>query len=119
MFTRLLHDPGHAQLVHLRHGEHLHPQQLQDVAEDGHKQRALCRRADRHTGQVWTGGLTAQLDPRPSDRCRPDPGPTHTAPSRRSMEEQESVKQGGTDWNQEAELTFDLSSQVDRGRSLP
>ena len=30
--TRLLHDPGDAELIYLRHGKHLHTQKLQDVA---------------------------------------------------------------------------------------
>jgi len=33
--TCLLHDSGHAELIHLRHGEHLHTQLLQDEADGG------------------------------------------------------------------------------------
>lgn len=34
VITCFLHDAGHAELIHLTHGEGLHPQHLQDVAEE-------------------------------------------------------------------------------------
>lgn len=46
--TRLLHDSGHAQMVHLGHGEHLHPQQLQDVTVD--RKQQVDRWRQRLTG---------------------------------------------------------------------